>query len=154
MKLTSVILIIGLISCTPIDQTKNSISEEESSKLIDRWLELWASYDIDLLGEIFWNNPALTYFSSEKEGLIRGFENLIPHHEGFGFVSGGKVPEKSLWLEALDFTNHGDVVVVNAIWFFGNRSELNPQNGPVTFVLVRTDDQLVRIAHTHFANYN
>jgi hypothetical protein len=43
------------------------------------------------------------------------------------------------------------VAVVLATWLFERPGAEAPQRGPVTFVVVRTDDGY-RIAHGHFAN--
>jgi len=129
------------------------VSRSEANYVIEKWLDLWGSYDLDKLGDIFWNDPGSTYFSSEKVGIIKGFEALIPHHTEFGFEAGGKIPDQSLWLEDLDYVLHDDIAVVNALWFFGDLEKDFNAYGPVTFVLIKTTDQGVRIAHTHFANY-
>ena len=56
---------------------------------LERWVEMWNSYDLDEVNELFLDDPGLTYFSSEKEGVIRGMEAVLEHHRGFGFVPGG-----------------------------------------------------------------
>lgn len=143
-----------LLSCT--DQKKNeTITKEEVNTLVDRWLTLWSSYDLDLLDTIFWDDPAMTYFSSEKRGLIKGFDEMRPHHEGFGFVSGGKQPAKELWLEDVDITVQPAFAMVGAVWYFGDRSmpKDSVQNGPVSFVVLKNKAGVAKIAHTHFANY-
>jgi hypothetical protein len=43
--------------------------------------------------------PRLTCLSSEKEGVIKGFEAVREHHEEFGFVEGGKEQHNTFWLE-------------------------------------------------------
>lgn len=43
--------------------------------------------------KLFLKDDRVTYFSSEKQGVIKGYEALLKHHEGFGFVKGGKVSE-------------------------------------------------------------
>jgi len=133
----------------------SSITAIEVETVIEDWLKLWSTYDLDLVEDIFWQNENATYFSSEKEGLIKGYEHFIAHHEGFGFVKGGKSAEKSLWLEDINITIHNETAVVEAIWYFGdaNAAEKTVQNGPVSFVLVNNEIGKVKIAHTHFANY-
>ena len=93
--------------------------------------------------------------SREKEGLIKGFNALIPHHESFGFVKGGKTPSKSLWLEDQNVQLLASTCIVTATWFFGDKSAPRDsiQRGPVTFVLLRDDEDSVKIGRTHFANY-
>ena len=60
----------------------------------------------------------MTYFSSEKEGLIKGIEALRDHHQGFGFVDGGKDQPNKLWVEDLHTSNYGSVVSVMGLWYF------------------------------------
>lgn len=122
---------------------------------MQQWLKLWSSYDTNQLDDIFWNSSDLTYFSSEKKGLIKGFDQLKPHHEGFGFVTDGKTPVKALWLEEMHITLHGTTAVVDAIWFFGDQQTPRDsvQQGPCTFVVIRDEGEQAKIAHVHFGNY-
>ncbi len=151
---TFVIVIMLTISCSETKSTK-AVTTPEANQIIDQWLDLWKTYDINSLENIFWDDPDCTYFSSEKEGIIKGFDALTPHHEGFGFVKGGKTPTNSLWLEEQNTFLLNSNCVVTAIWYFGDKSAPRDsiQNGPVTFVLVRDDNDQVKIGHTHFANY-
>jgi ketosteroid isomerase-like protein len=130
------------------------LTQPEVSAVIDKWLNLWATYDLDLLPEIFYQSPTLTYFSSEKEGLIKGYRQLLPHHEGFGFVKGGKKPPVALWLEDIEIRINGETAMVAATWYNGDKTAPRDsvQHGPVTFVLLRNDQGAVRISHAHFAN--
>lgn len=146
--------ILITFGCSNI-KSAQPINEVEANEIIDKWLVLWQTYDLNALEEIFWNDPQCSYFSSEKEGLITGYDALIPHHESFGFAKGGKKPAKSLWLEDQNLLMLESTCVVTAIWYFGDKSvpRDSVQNGPVTFVLLRDDNDLVRIGHTQFANY-
>jgi ketosteroid isomerase-like protein len=123
-------------------------------RLIDAWVEMWNTYDLDRVEKLFLTDARVTYFSSEKEGLIRGIDALVSHHEGFGFVRGGKEQPNRLWLEDLIQEGFASTVVVAGIWYFGRgpEGEAPPQRGPVTFVCVR-DDAEWRLAHVHFATY-
>ncbi len=124
-----------------------------SKELIEVWTASWNSYDLDIVDELFLSDPGLTYFSSEKEGVIRGMEAVREHHVGFGFVPGGKEQDNRLWLEEVGYDLHGSSVVVTGIWFFSRVGESGiPQKGPVTFVLVVKDDQL-KISHCNFSTY-
>ncbi len=124
------------------------------AKLFDDWVAAWNSYDLGEVDRLFLADSRVTYFSSEREGLLRGIEELRRHHEGFGFVSGGKVQPNRLWLEDLHAERFGDTAVVGGIWFFKRGAEpgARVQRGPVTFVAVRTETGW-RLAHLHFANY-
>ncbi|MCG8468790.1 MAG: peptidylprolyl isomerase [Gemmatimonadetes bacterium] len=117
------------------------------------WVRLWRTYDLDLVRTLFLPDGRVTYLSSEREGLIEGFDALIPHHEGFGFVSGGLSPESELWVEDVAGVSYGNSAVVTGVWFFGDRAERDAaQRGPMTVVYTLYGDEY-RIAHMHFANY-
>jgi ketosteroid isomerase-like protein len=126
----------------------------EAERLVASWVSLWASYDLDRVYDLFLRDSRVTYFSSEKEGLIRGFENVREHHRGFGFVPGGKKAERELWVENVDSDDFGDTLVVTAVWYFGDRKKpaAETQRGPMTMVYVRTEGEY-RIAHLNFGNY-
>jgi len=132
-----------------------NLTEKEIIPVIDKWLELWETYDVNMLDEIFQDSEELTYFSSEKEGLMKGFDKLKPHHIGFGFVEGGKTPDKALWLEAIETRIYNGSAMVGGIWYFGDKSQPKDSiaNGPVTFVLTKDKNGTAKIMHTHFANY-
>jgi hypothetical protein len=122
------------------------------------WLELWATYDLDKVDELFLVDPPPTYFSSEKQGLIVGLDAIREHHAGFGFVPGGSQPTSELWLEEVHSELFGTTAVVNAIWYFGDRSAASPggpgavQRGPMTAVYV-LDGDTYKIAHMSFSEY-
>ena len=122
-----------------------------TEQMVGAWVDMWNSYDLDRVDELFLGDDNLTYFSSEKEGAIRGIEAVREHHRGFGFVEGGKVQENELWVEDLYTADFGSAVVVTGIWFFRRRSG-QVQRGPVTFVYAKRGKEY-RLAHLHFANY-
>lgn len=123
-----------------------------SSKMVDEWVKFWNTYDLDQVERLFLSDGRVTYFSSEKQGAIKGYEALVRHHEGFGFVKGGKVQPNRLWLEDVDIEDFGDSAIVCAVWFFKRPSAENPQKGPVTIVYEKTPDGW-RITHANFGNY-
>ena len=120
-------------------------------KLIDDWVALWNSYDLSGLDALFLDDPTITYFSSEKDGLMVGLESIREHHVGFGFVNGGKESENKLWLEDTTIAQFGSTAVVSSIWFF-RRATGETMRGPVTFVCAQTDDGC-RFVHMNFSNY-
>jgi len=126
----------------------------EAERLVASWVALWTSYDLDRVDDLFLQDARVTYFSSEKEGLIRGIQNIREHHRGFGFVPGGKKAERELWVEQVESDDLGDTLVVTAIWYFGDRTKPAAENqrGPMTMVYVRAGGEY-RIAHLHFGNY-
>lgn len=120
--------------------------------LIDEWVEIWNSYDLSKVDELFLADSRVTYFSSEKEGVIKGIDVLREHHRGFGFVEGGKYQPNRLWLDDIQFEDFGQVAIVNAIWCFKRGDSESVQKGPVTLVYLQTEEGH-RIAHANFANY-
>ena len=122
-----------------------------TEQIVGAWVEMWNSYDLGQVDALFLTDDNLTYFSSEKEGVIKGIQAVREHHRGFGFVEGGKVSENKLWVEDLHTADFGTAVVVTGIWFF-RRSSGQVQRGPVTFVYVKTGEEY-RLAHLNFANY-
>jgi hypothetical protein len=121
---------------------------------VDAWVEMWNSYDLDLVDQLFLTDSTVTYLSSEREGAITGIDAVREHHAGFGFVSGGDPPDSRLWIEDLEVSMPGGIGIVTAVWYFrrGPDATGELQRGPVTFVYVPTDDGY-RIAHAHFAEY-
>jgi hypothetical protein len=137
---------------------------------------MWNAYDLDQVAEFFLTDGRLTYFSSEFEGVIRGYDSVLEHHRGFGFVPGGEDRGTRLWLGGLTEDAFGDAAVLTAIWYFqrGERVAVEnageavgdqpaggeatsvpgaaPQRGPVTFVCV-LDEGRWRFAHMNFGNY-
>ena len=147
----AVIIISLAVGTTPIASAAPSAVAE---RLVASWVALWSSYDLDRVDDLFLQGDRVTYFSSEKEGLIRGIENIREHHRGFGFVPGGKKAERELWVENVGADDFGDTLVVTAVWYFGDRAKSAAENqrGPMTMVYVRAAQEY-RIAHLHFGNY-
>lgn len=143
-------LVVGLVlgACTsPPAPTFDAQAETAN------WVELWRTYDLKSIDDLFVADSTVSYLSSEREGLILGIDSLRAHHEGFGFVSGGTAPASELWLEGIHGQQWGDVATVTAVWFFGDRSTPDGvQRGPVTFVYVWRDGTW-KIGHAQFANY-
>lgn len=126
---------------------------DSPSNLIDAWLAMWRRYDLDVVGDLFLNDDALTYFPSDEEGLVTGYDAVLAYHEGLGFTSGGFQPEGEMWLEDVTVSNLGETAVVGAIWYYGTRANRAAAGrGPLTMVLTRTAAGL-RISHVHFGNY-
>lgn len=105
-----------------------------------------------MVDELFLNDSRVTYFSSEREGLIKGIDELRRHHEGFGFVEGGRDQSNRLWLEDTQKESFSQAAIVTAVWRFQRKGSGDVQRGPVTLVYVRTGDGY-RIAHANFSNY-
>ena len=114
-------------------------------------LDFWNTYDLSQVEDLFLQDNRLTYFSSEKEGAILGFDAVFEHHKGFGFIPGGKDQPNKLWLEDLHFADFNSSVVVTAIWYFQRPDGLK-QRGPVTIVYIRHGDRF-KIAHMNFSEY-
>ena len=123
--------------------------------LVDDWVAMWNAYDLDGVEDLFLDEPGLTYFSSEREGVIRGIAALMEHHQGFGFIPGGMEQPNRLWVEDLGVDLFGDAAVLTGIWSFrrGGEGAAGPvQRGPVTFVSLFRQGRWWFV-HMHFANY-
>lgn len=120
--------------------------------LVDAWVETWNTYDLTKAMELFLDDPRVTYFSSEKQGTVRGREALTEHHRGFGFIEGGKDQPNRLWLEDTGIDEFNECVIVTAVWCFKRGGSDEVQRGPVTMVYVHTGEGY-RIAHANFGNY-
>jgi hypothetical protein len=134
--------------------------------LVSLWVDMWNSYDLDQVPELFLTDDRVTYFSSEFEGVIHGFHAVVEHHRGFGFVPGGVARGTRLWVEELTEGVFGGAAVLTAIWYFqreepavgggaaegGTTAAPPPQRGPVTFVCI-LDHGRWRFAHMSFGNY-
>jgi ketosteroid isomerase-like protein len=145
-------MMIGILSypgCVTDEPAKNNIQE-----LIDSWVAMWNSYDLAMVDQLFLQDSRVSYFSSEKEGLIQGIDAVREHHVGFGFVDGGKSQENKLWVEDVRIIDFGEAAVVAGLWYFQRASEdsENAQKGPFTFVCVRQGDEW-RLAHLNFSDY-
>ncbi|MBN2336809.1 nuclear transport factor 2 family protein [Candidatus Bathyarchaeota archaeon] len=124
----------------------------EIKDAVEEWVRLWNTYDLDEVRRLFLNDGRVSYFSSEKEGLIKGIDALVRHHEEFGFVHGGKETGNRLWLEGVDTEVFGDAAAVKADWLFQRKGTEKAQRGPVTILYVKQGG-IWRIAHAHFSNY-
>jgi ketosteroid isomerase-like protein len=122
-----------------------------NEKIVDKWVEIWNNYNLDRVRDLFLDDARVTYFSSEKQGLIKGIDDLIEHHREFGFVEGGKNTDNKLWLEDVEIEEFSETVVVKADWIFHRKDSITQQRGPVTIVYLK--DESHRIAHAHFSNY-
>lgn len=141
-------LIVTLAALMGPAQDRNAALQET----LDDWVAMWNSYDLDEVRRLFVIDETVTYFSSERDGLIQGIDELVEHHEGFGFRPGGAETESRLWLEDVNGRWDGSTAVVMATWLFGGaEADGPPQAGPVTFVVVHREGAY-RILHAHFAN--
>jgi ketosteroid isomerase-like protein len=144
------VLAVALSASTADGQ---QLARDTPRQLLDSWVELWETYDLDTVPALFLQNDALTYFSSETEGLIEGFDRIVEHHRGFGFVSGGEARDQLIWVRNVRIEEFGDTAFIGAIWYFGDPdSPADAQRGPMSVLAVRTADGY-RIAHMHFATY-
>lgn len=154
----SMLLLMAMIFLGPAKMamaTQESKADNSTSfykQLLAPWVNFWNTYDLNMINQLFLTDERLSYFSSEKQGLIRGFENVVKHHQGFGFVPGGKATSNRLWVEDVQGVNCGETLVVTAIWFF-QRAEGKTQKGPMTVVYIREGEKY-KIAHMHFSNYS
>jgi len=134
--------------------TSESVPPFDTEEHMAAWVNLWNTYDLTLVDDLFLTDSTVTYFSSEREGLITGIEAVRTHHEGFGFVHGGKVAEQELWVGEVHTAVHGPSAIVTGMWFFGQRDSVpgEVQRGPFTLVYVLKDAEY-RLAHLNFGTY-
>jgi imidazolonepropionase-like amidohydrolase len=141
---------------TPEDETIGSVGRsgpETASQALEFWLSLWRSFDLDIMDDLFLRDPALTYFATDSEGQLEGFDAVRTYHLDRGFVSGGAPPEAELWLEDALVADFDDSAVITAVWHFGNRvARSDAARGPLTIVVVKTRSGY-RISHVNMANY-
>ena len=128
------------------------MSEMKVKEAVEAWVRLWNTYDLDEVRMLFFDDERVTCFSSEKRGLIKGIDDLVDHHEEFGFVPGGKETGNRLWLEDVDIEEFTDSAAVKADWLFQREGSDEAQRGPVSIHYVEAGDGW-RIAHAHFSNY-
>jgi ketosteroid isomerase-like protein len=135
--------------------TSSVSAANDAPPVIAEWQTFWNTYDLDQMDKLFKNNDALTYFSSEKEGLIRGFDAMLEHHKGFGFVPGGEKKPAKLWLEDIETDYVGDVAIVTAIWFFDTVRDGKKviMRGPVSFVCAKDSAGKFKLQHVNFSDY-
>ena len=157
MRSSLKLFIVGMIVLLISVQCSQTIEEGylemdfNTEKIVGEWVKSWNTYDLNDVDRLFLLDSKLTYFSSEKQGIITGIEAVREHHKGFGFVEGGKEQPNKLWVEDLHTSTFGKTVVVTGIWFF-QRPDGSKQRGPVTIVYVNVKDEF-RIAHMNFSNY-
>ncbi len=135
----------------PKSQRLTTLTENQVDTLINKWVEMWNNYDLAAVDALFARDERLSYFSSEKSGVIRGIQALLEHHRGFGFCMGGKKPNHRLWIEDLHTELYESAAVGTAVWFF-EKNTGKRQSGPVTFV-IHVIAGKPKFVHMHFANY-
>ena len=153
--LVGVLFFCFTLSCQQENnERENSQVSMQVFELIENWVAMWNSYDLSEVKKLFINSEKLSYFSSEKEGVLKGFDAIVSHHAGFGFVEGGKVQENKLWLEDIEIDVFPSTAIVTAIWYFEKpaAAEEAVQRGPVTFVCIRDGDDYT-FAHMNFSEY-
>lgn len=148
----AIIIVTSLMIPTMQLNTDQPLPEQfDVEKHVAAWVKIWNTYDLDQVDVLFLQDDRLTYFSSEKEGVIVGIDAVREHHKGFGFVPGGKESPNKLWVEDLHTSVFDSTAVVTGIWFF-KRADGTLQRGPVTIVYVNQGSEY-KIAHMNFSNY-
>ena len=143
-----------MCACRATDRPADAGPPFDAELEIADWLEAWNTRDLSRVDELFLNDSGVTYFSSEREGLIRGFAAIRDHHASFGFVPAGDTPADELWVEDIHVSVYPMSAVVAGIWYFGDRAAgpHGVQSGPMTVVYV-LDGSVYRIVHMHFSEY-
>jgi ketosteroid isomerase-like protein len=135
-------------------KAQDPLPPSSPESLVEVWVAMWNSYDLDEVQRLFLDDGGITYFSSEKEGVIQGMEAVLEHHRGFDFVPGGQPKGTRLWVEDVTLASFGDTAVLTGIWYFQGAppTEGEPQKGPVTFVCIRTGGGW-KFVHMNFSTY-
>ncbi len=147
---------IAAVSLLPVSPRGAHAQDAPSTPeaLVEAWVGLWGSYDLNVVSNLFLQDDRLTYFSSETEGQIQGFDRIVEHHRGFGFVPGGAPHDNTLWVGDVNIQEFDGSVLIGAIWYFGDPdSPDEAQRGPMSLLALRASDGY-RIAHMHFATYS
>ena len=143
-----------IVAFNPVPSMGQTPSLGSPSALLDAWVELWGSYDLGVVEDLFVRDQRVTYFPTVPEGLIQGLEAIIEHHRGFGFEAGGAERDQRIWVEDAEVFDFGSTALIGAIWFFGDpQSPDDAMRGPMSLLAVRTADGY-RIGHMHFATYD
>jgi len=132
--------------------TAQPSAEAAVARAVTAWVEMWNSYDLNEVDRLFVVGPEVSYFSSEKSGLIQGIDAVREHHRELGFIPGGKKTDSTLWIDDVRTTILGDTAVVTATWYFRRSADESAaaQKGPMTAVYVRRGTEW-RIVHMHFS---
>jgi ketosteroid isomerase-like protein len=125
---------------------------DEIREAVTAWERMWNTFDLQEVDRLFLQSDGLSYFSSEREGLIKGIQAVREHHRSFGFVNGGSHPPTKLWLEDVLIKEYGIAAVVTGIWYF-QRQDGRLQRGPVS-IFYSNQDGNYKIAHMNFSNYD
>jgi len=145
-------VVMAASGCTTTSEAPPTADREAVAALVEAWTAFWNSYDLDAVDDLFLADSSLTYFSSEREGLLRGIAAVREHHAGFDFVPGGRTSDTRLWLEEVGIDLFADSAIVTGLWYFTRTGEEGVQRGPVTALCVRTPAGW-RIAHMNFSTY-
>jgi hypothetical protein len=158
MKFTKIIILsvlwVFVLSCSVEKQAGSEQPVFDVQKQANAWVSMWNDYNLSKVDTLFLADDRITYFSSEKEGLIKGFEAVREHHRGFGFIEGGKVQDNKLWIEDFQTNVYESAAIVTGIWYFrrGPEDSKDISRGPVTFVYVQDKEEYL-LAHLHFSEY-
>jgi ketosteroid isomerase-like protein len=145
---------VFVLAISPSPSRGQDLTPDTPRELLNAWVDLWESYDLDMVSHLFLQDERLTYFSSEAEGLLTGFDQVEEHHRGFGFVPGGAERDQVIWVGDVQIREYGDAALIAAIWYFGDPDTPDDaQRGPMSALAIRTEDGY-RIAHMHFATYS
>ena len=156
MNISKIFFAIGIFCFVLIlsgntESIDTSLIQAEAKTCVEKWVDFWNTYDLNQVEQLFLQDDRLTYFSSEKEGALLGFDAVLKHHKGFGFIPGGKDQPNKLWVDDLHFADFDSSLVVTGIWYF-QRPDGPKQRGPVTIVYIQQGDRL-KIAHMNFSEY-
>ena len=64
------LMILLLVVSFHIYAGDTSAEITEIKRCVDKWVKMWNTYDLLEVKKLFLNSNKLTYFSSEKQGII------------------------------------------------------------------------------------
>jgi ketosteroid isomerase-like protein len=143
---------VAVLMCLVSSNTYGQDGVDEIQVAVTAWERMWNTFDLQEVDRWFLQSDQLTYFSSEREGLIQGIQAVREHYRSFGFVDGGSNPPTKLWLEDVQIQVYDSAAVVTGIWYF-QRADGRLQKGPVSIFYVNRNGNY-KIAHMNFSNYD
>jgi len=115
---------VSTIGCLSIEsdstylKSSDTIIKFDADRLLQDWVDMWNSYDLSQVDNLFLTDEHVTYFSSEKQGVIVGIDAVREHHAGFGFAPGGAQKDTKLWLDDTHTEFYATTAVVTGLWYF------------------------------------
>ena len=69
--------LIVTTALSAVNVVNESSGDNDVQELIASWVAMWNSYDLAMVDKLFLQDSRVSYFSSEKEGLIQGIDRTM-----------------------------------------------------------------------------